>query len=38
MRNVSKEFYEMFNTIDEGIVVFKNELISFSNDTFRKIF
>ena len=38
MTNVSKEFYEMFNTMDEGIVLFKNELISFSNDTFKEIF
>ena len=37
MKNVSKEFYEMFNTMEEGIVVFKDEIINFSNNAFREI-
>ena len=33
-RFVSQEFYEMFHTLQEGLAVFKNNTLSFSNNTF----
>ena len=34
IRYVSTEFYEMFHSLQEGLVVFKNNTVSFSNNTF----
>ena len=37
MKYVSQEFYEMLHSLQEGLAVFKNKQISFSNKTFQKI-
>ena len=34
---ISTEFYEMFHSMEEGLVVFKNDAVSFSNNTFQRI-
>jgi hypothetical protein len=34
---MSKEFIEMFQSLEEGILVIKNKTIDFSNDIFKEI-
>jgi hypothetical protein len=37
IKNMSKEFIEMFQALEEGIIVIKDNVIDFSNDLFKEI-
>ena len=36
-QEVLEEFFDMFQTMSEGILVFQNKIITFSNNAFKKI-